>query len=84
MIDGLDADKYTIKETTVPAGYIQAEDKTVSIPLSASETITIVNTKGNELPSTGGMGTTMFYVVGAVLVVAAVALVATKKRYAAK
>lgn len=84
VIDGLDADKYTIKETTVPAGYIQAEDKTVSIPLSASETITIVNTKGNELPSTGGMGTTMFYVVGAVLVVAAVALVAIKKRYAAK
>ena len=30
--------------------------------------ITIANNKGQELPSTGGIGTTIFYVIGAILV----------------
>ena len=40
----------------------------------------IVNNAGSELPSTGGIGTTIFYIVGAVLVVAAGVLLITKKR----
>ncbi|MGM9590618.1 MAG: isopeptide-forming domain-containing fimbrial protein [Faecousia sp.] len=40
----------------------------------------IENKKGTELPSTGGMGTTIFYVVGSILVLAAVVLLVTKKR----
>ena len=40
----------------------------------------VVNQSGAELPSTGGMGTTIFYVLGAVLVVGAGVLLITKKR----
>ena len=41
---------------------------------------TIQNQKGTTLPSTGGIGTTIFYVVGSILVVAAGVLLITKKR----
>ena len=40
----------------------------------------VVNQSGAELPSTGGVGTTIFYVLGAVLVVGAGVLLITKKR----
>ena len=40
----------------------------------------IKNTKGQELPSTGGIGTTMFYVVGSVLVLGAAVLLISKRR----
>ena len=40
----------------------------------------VVNNSGTQLPSTGGMGTTIFYVLGGVLVLAAVVLLVTKKR----
>ena len=43
-------------------------------------TATIVNNSGTVLPSTGGIGTTIFYVVGSILVVAAGVLLITKKR----
>ena len=42
--------------------------------------VEIVNQKGVELPSTGGMGTTLFYIMGSALAVAAVILLVTKKR----
>lgn len=40
----------------------------------------VVNNSGAVLPSTGGVGTTIFYVVGSILVVAAGVLLITKKR----
>lgn len=40
----------------------------------------IENNKGSTLPETGGIGTTIFYVVGSILVLAAVVLLITKKR----
>lgn len=43
-------------------------------------TFEIVNNAGSLLPSTGGMGTTIFYVVGGVLVLVAVVLLVTRKR----
>ena len=42
--------------------------------------VQITNKTGTELPSTGGIGTTIFYVLGGVLVLAAVVLLVTKKR----
>ena len=41
---------------------------------------TVVNQAGTELPSTGGVGTTVFYVVGGLLVAVAVVLLVTKKK----
>ncbi|MCC8196882.1 MAG: isopeptide-forming domain-containing fimbrial protein [Ruminococcus sp.] len=42
--------------------------------------ITVTNNTGAALPSTGGIGTTIFYIVGGVLVVGAIILLITKKR----
>lgn len=44
----------------------------------------IINNSGSLLPSTGGIGTTIFYVVGGILVVAAGILLVTKKRMSAR
>ena len=44
---------------------------------------TVVNQTGLELPETGGMGTTIFYIIGGVLVVGAGVLLITKKRMSA-
>lgn len=41
---------------------------------------TVVNRSGAQLPSTGGVGTTMFYAIGSLLVIGAVVLLITKKR----
>ena len=43
----------------------------------------IENNSGTELPSTGGIGTTIFYVLGSILVIGAVVLLITKKRMSA-
>ena len=62
------------------------DGESVNIDLGAvdltagSITTTVVNKSGSELPSTGGIGTTIFYVLGGVLVLAAVVLLVTKKR----
>lgn len=40
----------------------------------------VVNKKGTNLPETGGMGTTILYVIGAILVIGAGILLVTKKR----
>ena len=52
----------------------------VEIPNIAATVLVVVNKAGTQLPSTGGMGTTIFYVLGSVLVLGAVVLLVTKKR----
>jgi len=47
------------------------------------EKVEIENKSGTELPSTGGIGTTIFYVLGSILVIGAVVLLITKKRMSA-
>ena len=47
------------------------------------EKVGIENKSGTELPSTGGIGTTIFYVLGSILVIGAVVLLITKKRMSA-
>lgn len=44
----------------------------------------VVNNSGTQLPSTGGIGTTIFYVLGSVLVLGAAVLLVTKKRMSTK
>lgn len=47
---------------------------------NATNPLTIVNKTGAELPQTGGIGTTIFYVLGGILVVGASVMLVTKKR----
>lgn len=42
--------------------------------------VKIENKAGTLLPSTGGMGTTLFYVAGGMMVVAAAVVLVTRKR----
>lgn len=42
--------------------------------------ITVANNKGSTLPETGGMGTTIFYVLGTILVLGAAIMLITKRR----
>lgn len=46
--------------------------------------ITVANNKGSTLPETGGIGTTIFYVIGSILVLGAAILLITKKRMNAR
>ncbi len=55
-------------------------DVTFTVGGETADAITIVNNAGTTLPSTGGMGTTVFYVVGGGLMAVAVVLLVTKKR----
>ena len=56
----------------------------VDIDAIAATAVVVVNKAGTELPSTGGMGTTLFYVLGSMMVLAAVVLLVTKKRMSMK
>ena len=83
---GLPNGTYTLVETTVPAGYNKAADVSLTIASgdysldNLQQVAEIENNKGAELPSTGGIGTTIFYILGGLLVVgAAVILVARRK-----
>ena len=56
----------------------------VDIDTIAATAVVVVNKAGTQLPSTGGMGTTIFYVLGSVLVIGAAVLLVTKKRMSTK
>ena len=49
-------------------------------PTEGSLSTDVVNNSGSTLPETGGMGTTIFYVLGGILAVTAIVLLVTKKR----
>ena len=66
-----DVDSYNNAETTVTG-----EEKSVPV----FEYKHVINTQGTELPSTGGIGTTIFYVIGAILVLGAGILLVTRRR----
>ena len=42
----------------------------------------VINKTGEELPATGGIGTTLFYVIGGLLIIGAVVVVIVRKRMA--
>ena len=91
-IRGLDADTYYLKEVTAPKGYnklskaVKIEiDKDGNIKVDdraivAGEDVKVLNKSGSILPSTGGRGTTLFYILGAILVVGSGVVLITKKR----
>lgn len=73
----------TMNETSASATitYKQqgTEDSATNIT-STENRVEVENKTGTTLPSTGGMGTTLFYVLGGGLMVAAIVLLVTKKR----
>lgn len=87
ILNGLDAGTYHLEETKAPDGYNKL---TAPVTVTITEegkvnettngTVYVSNNAGATLPSTGGMGTTLFYVIGGGLMVAAVVLLVTKKR----
>lgn len=91
-IKGLDKKTYYLEETNAPGGYNKLKDRVEVNLTGGSKTATktegnffdggvqVLNKSGTTLPSTGGMGTTLFYVVGGLLMVCAVVLLVTKKR----
>ena len=92
-VRGLDAGTYYLKETKTPDDYSPCDDTKIvisathdehNVNLSGESNLNnkIINKKagGITLPSTGGIGTTIFYVVGGGLMVAAAILLITKKR----
>ena len=93
-IDGLDESTYYLRETESLPGYNKlAEDQQITIqaaPSANADTLSyerptaeVNNQSGTTLPSTGGIGTTVFYALGSVMALGAVILLVTKKRMAA-
>ena len=82
-------------EFTITATHDVTSDNPTLISLSGGDKFTgvistgvvsanIENQSGAQLPSTGGIGTTIFYVLGSVLVIGAAVLLVTKKRMSTK
>ncbi len=87
-VSGLDAGTYNFKETTAPEGYHikndpDGVDATATLVLEGDKTeaeailtagTELTNTKLSSLPSTGGIGTTIFTIGGCVIMIAAAGL----------
>ena len=96
--EGLEQGTYYLKETKAPAGYNLLTKPTAVVigkngvlnpaegedgAVTGATKIAVENNSGATLPETGGMGTTLFYILGGVLVLAAVVLLVTKRRMSA-
>ncbi len=75
-----DDPKLTELTGDVTSGSATFEGKTADGTLTTN----VINEKGSNLPSTGGMGTTLFYVIGAILVLGAGVILVTRRRMESK
>lgn len=95
-LNGLSAGTYILEETKAPNGYNKLEN-TIKIVVTKNgeakkitkdgdvvEQIDVKNNSGTILPSTGGMGTTLIYLIGGALVLGSGFVLANKKRAKAK
>lgn len=98
-VKGLDANTtYWLQETDAPDGYNRLNGR-VEVKIEAANLSTnmsgetwengdggvhVVNKTGQELPSTGGMGTTALYVVGGALVIGAGITLVVRRRMSAE
>ena len=88
-IIGLDADTYFLTEIQQPDGYnklsnpvkiVIAADGKITIGDKTVDQVEVENKSGSLLPSTGGMGTTLFTICGASLIVLAGVMFVVLKR----
>ncbi|WP_295252474.1 SpaA isopeptide-forming pilin-related protein [uncultured Catenibacterium sp.] len=92
-IQGLQAGTYYLKETEAPKGYnkitspikivVEAGengDPKITVGTDVVDTVKVQNNTGSLLPSTGGMGTTLIYVVGSILVLASGMVLFSKRK----
>jgi LPXTG-motif cell wall-anchored protein len=92
-INGLDAETYVLVETVAPTGYNliegnvtvgettykHAQEVTISID-DAGTVATVEDSKGLLLPETGGIGTTIFYIFGGMLILAGAAYFLVRRK----
>lgn len=92
-VSGLDADEtYKFKEVVAPDGYsINTTDSTATWnevtgtePTDRNGTVSMSDTKLSSLPSTGGIGTTIFTIGGCAIMIIAAGLFFASRRKAAK
>ena len=91
-IQGLANGTYYLEEITAPKGYNKLDHRVMitinNTDLKATTTentytdggVQVINNAGTTLPGTGGIGTTIFYLIGGGLMVAAAVLLIAKKR----
>lgn len=98
-LNGLSAGTYYLEETKAPNGYNKSE-KPIKVVITQGtggkpvihvdadtdrvDTVKVKNNTGTILPSTGGMGTTLIYLIGGALVLGSGFVLANKKRAKAK
>ena len=82
LVDGLDAGTYYLKETKAPEGYVcSSAELTIVIPGSADADNTVsVRFANSQIPHTGGSGTLMFTIGGAMLMATAGLLLAVSRK----
>ena len=90
--EGLHAGTYTLTEISNPIAGYNLLDSAITITVSSDGTVTanggtvssnvltVENAKGSIMPTTGGIGTTIFHVAGAGLAIGAAILLISKKR----
>ncbi|RKM61495.1 isopeptide-forming domain-containing fimbrial protein [Butyrivibrio sp. CB08] len=99
-VEGLNAENYVLEETKAPQGYNLLESSVTlgNKEIKHAQLVTVSTTSktgavqvakvedgtGLTLPSTGGIGTTIFYIVGGLLIVAGVAYFIVRRKAAAK
>ena len=93
VVSGFDNGTYYLEETVSPEGYnkLTARQKFIISDgnldatfndgiFSTGSGVHVVNKTGSMLPETGGIGTTLFYVVGGILVAGSIVFLVTRKR----
>lgn len=92
QIFGLKEGTYYLEETDAPDGYNPLTSRKIVTVGDAVDngadvgdgytdaTVDVVNNSGTVLPETGGIGTTIFYIIGGLMMVGAVVLLVTKKK----
>ena len=88
-IEGIKEGTYYLKETKAPKGYnllkdakmiVIDADGNIKIDGTDANRVDVQNVSGSLLPSTGGIGTTIFYIAGAFLVLISGVVLIAKKR----